>query len=344
MSQRVRIIASGAVVIAAALSGCRSAPPPPPPRADVPRPLRAGDRVGYEHDEMKPLPLPLDASAGQISPPFADVPLVTQAPPEQGEYVKAYRGVGGPRITLFVNRSLDGAIIPASPARTITTVKRTRKTTVGVTVDERTRSDHEDQYGRDVRERDSRFETDGPGEVTDRTETYLAPGEYDEIQARRIDYDAVETIMTDWLAAGGRVTVISPDLTRQRLTDEQVKELAAGRPKMLSEVARELDADVLIQVQAKATRQTPEGITLRIVAEAINTRGGESIARAVVDLPPPLDKQQINEYTRFLARKLMNGMTGSWEELAANPRADRPQSDGPGPTSPGSGPATQPGR
>jgi hypothetical protein len=108
------------------------------------------------------------------------------------------------------------------------------------------------------------------------------------------------------------VTVISPDLARQRLTDQQVRDLQSGRPQVLSEVAQQLSADVLIQVQAHPTRQTQEGLEIRLIAEAMNTRGGESIGRAVVDIPPPLTKPRINRYTRYIARKLMDDMTGSW--------------------------------
>ena len=85
-----------------------------------------------------------------------------------------------------------------------------------------------------------------------------------------------------------------------------------GRPQVLSEVARQLGADVLVQVQAHPTKQTQQGLEVRIIAEAMNTRDGQSLARAVVDVPPPLDKPQINEYTRFLARKLMDQMTETW--------------------------------
>lgn len=302
-------------VILGGLMGCQEKSLPPG-RIPVPPPLRPGDTVTINHDLYKPLP-PADDTAYQ--PPFDDEPLVTQAPPEQVAYVDAYRRVGGPRITLFVNRSLEGALIPTNPGGTVGGVERVFRTNVGATVDERTIRDATDPFGRQTIDRDSHFRADGPGEVRETTEVYLSPGEYDEAQAKRVDYDAVENIMTDWLAAGGKVTLISPTLARQRLTDEQVKELQAGRPKALSEVAKELDADVFIQVQARATRQTPQGLSIRLVAEAMNTRGGESLGRAVVDVPPPLDKRQINEYTRFLSRKLMNGMAGSWDELASQP-------------------------
>lgn len=151
--------------------------------------------------------------------------------------------------------------------------------------------------------------------TTDRSngqEVYLPASEYDEVQAKSIDYGAMETILTDWLAAGGQVTLISPGMARQRLTDEQLKDLQSGRPQMLSELAEQLSADVLVQVQVRPTKQTAQGLQVRVVAEAVNTRGGQSVGRGVVDVMPPLETRQMAAATRFLARKLMNDMTGTW--------------------------------
>ena len=44
-------------------------------------------------------------------------------------------------------------------------------------------------------------------------------------------------------------------------------------------------------------------------------------ARAAVDVQPPLDKLQANKYTRFLARKLMDGMTTTWSAPPAKKEA-----------------------
>jgi hypothetical protein len=71
-------------------------------------------------------------------------------------------------------------------------------------------------------------------------------------------------------------------------------------------------------VQAHPTHQT-NGLQVRLVAEAMNVRGGDEIGNAVVDIPLPMEKTQINEYTRFIAAKLMAGMTGAWDTYANNP-------------------------
>jgi hypothetical protein len=314
----------GAVVLALLVLslGCRQSPPPP----RVPVPTNDRRATLREREEMRPLPEPAYDDPS-VAPPFDDVPLVSQRPPEQRAFVESYKGVGAPRITLFVNRTLEGKIVPVNPDDPLVSVERRQRSTGDVTVE---RSDtYRREYRRhdDVRDRTDRFESRGPGEYRESVDVYLRPGQYDEIQAKAIDYEAIENVMTDWIASNGQVTVISPTMARQRLSDEQVKEIEAGRPQALREVAQQLDADVLIQVQARPTRQTQQGLEARIVAEAINTRGGESIGRAVVDVPPPLDKLQINDYTRFLARKLMDDMAQTWRASPPEARDTRDASE-----------------
>ena len=306
-------VASGGV-------GCTRREPEPMPRSRIPeRPPPVPVR---ERDEYKPLPDQARGGSSIPPPPYDDVPLVNQRPPEERGFVEAYDAVGRPRIMVFVNRTLEGEIVPVNIEDPYVSVERSRTTRGDVRIETRDSRTRDDFYrGRDDRDREDRFESRGPAEVRDRVDVYLRPGEYDEAAARAMDYEAMENVLTDWLAAGGRVEIISPVMARQRLSDEQVKELQEGRPRAVGEIARQLDTDVLIQVQARPTRQTPRGLEVRVVAEAINVgRGGQSVARAFVDVPPPLSKQQINRYTRFLARKLMDGMSGTWQAMAETGR------------------------
>ncbi len=135
---------------------------------------------------------------------------------------------------------------------------------------------------------------------------------YDEAAARSIDYAAMQTILTDWFSSNGAVAVISSQAARQSLGAAQAQNLDAGQIGNGKEINDRIHADVLVMVRAQPTRQGGGGPAVRLVAEASNLLGGESIGRAVVDVPPPLDKPQLNTYTRFLARKLMKDMTGSW--------------------------------
>jgi hypothetical protein len=280
------------MLVVVAVVGCRDNTPPP---QRVPIPAQHARRVetttyrAEREDEAKPLPPPPQA---EYALPFDDPPLLSQEPPEQPAFVDAYHRVGSPRMTVLVNRTLDGSL----------------------------------------------------------------------------DYQAIETIMTDWLACNGNVTIISPAAVRQRLSDQQMKELQEGRPGAMGSVAQQLGAEILVHVQAYPTRKVDLGQEVRIVAEAMNTRGGQSIGRAVVDVPPPLEKQTINRYTRFLARKLMDDMISTWSAPpapgqaqpaapagessdAAGPRSMRPRDElhppatSPAmlvPPTPRPGPSTQP--
>ncbi len=142
-----------------------------------------------------------------------------------------------------------------------------------------------------------------------------------ELSARRIDYEAIETILTDWLSCQGKVVIMSPMLVRSKLTPQQAGELSASPPAVPRQIAQQLDADILIYVRALATKQSSNVANLRIVVEALNIRDGISIGRGVVDVPPPLEKQVINRYTRFLARKLMDSMVGTWTAPVPQPQA-----------------------
>ncbi len=302
------------LAVSAVLIGCAKTPPPP----RVPVPAEGNEHATRESDRAKPIPAP--RTENDLGPLYEDIPLVDQHAPEQESFVAAYRAVGAPKIAVFVNRTLEGQIVPVNPDVPISSVEHRRTATTGVSVEKRDEYTREDRYWdqRDRRERTDTFKSDGAGEYRESTEIFLRPGEYDEVQAKAIDYEAMESILTDWLSASGQVGIISPTMTRQRLTDEQVKELQSGRPQALRELAEQLDTDILVQVQARPTRQTAQGLEVRVIAEAINTRGGQSLARRVVDIPPPLDKWQLNKYTRYVSRELMKGMTQTWSAAPAS--------------------------
>jgi hypothetical protein len=296
-------------VVAATLAGCHY----PVQRVPVPAP---GNRdVVIEHDPAKPLP--------NQEPPvgFDDVALVNQRPPEQRAFVDAYNRVGRPRIAVFVNRTMQGEIVP---------VTRSAPAQGGGQADP--------------------FAAQGTAESREFAQANTRSGQQPEPQAQDIDYAAVETILTDWIANNGQVMVISPTAMRQKLSPEQVRDLESGRSAVLGDVAQQFGADVLVQAQARPTRESFQGSQIRMVVEAINIKGGDSIARSVVDIAPPLDKPQINTYTRYVARKLMDDMIGAWSNMqpasaapAANPA---PGSVPPVPPAPQGAPpaSTAPGR
>jgi hypothetical protein len=242
-----------------ALAGCYKHPP----RVPVPAPGESAPL--RDHDPVKPLPGHADRGPDN-APGFNDAPLVNQRPPEQRAFVNAYNRVGRPRIAVFVNRTLQGEIVPVNQEGDVITA---------------------------------------------------------------FDYETVENVLTDWLASNGQVTILSPVTARQRLTPEQIRGLESEPRRAITDLPQQLGVDVLVLAQARPTQQSFDGLHVRLVAEAINVTGGDSIARASVDIKPPLDKPQVNTYTRYVARKLMDDMTGAWSSGPAPAVAPGPSTTAP---------------
>jgi hypothetical protein len=125
--------------------------------------------------------------------------------------------------------------------------------------------------------------------------------------AASADETVLATLLTDLLSANGQVSVLSP-MSKEKATN----------------------VDVLVHVALDPIAgHEKDG---RLVAEAVNTRGGESIGRAVADVPLPLEKQALDDAARFTARKLMNGLTSSWKRMSVGmPPTHTPLTTAPAP-------------
>jgi hypothetical protein len=256
-------------------AGCHNSDvSPPPPRVD------ASMERAYYSDPAFSKPLPPREDREPPPPPFYDPPLVSQHMPEEQAFLNAYNAVNRPPIVVFVNRTLEGEIVPANSAQNRQTY-----------------------------------------------DPRLRVGQYDEGAVKSIDYHAIEFILADWLSCDNHVTIISPTMARDRLTDEQIRDLQSGRPHVARDIAMQLGAPILVQVQAHVVRSPSQELGLRVFAEAIDVQHDSgSLARAVVEVPLPLDREQTNGFTRFMARRLMDGMTASWQSLMA-PSSQRGQPD-----------------
>jgi hypothetical protein len=137
--------ACGLLTAGAMNAGCQQQKPTQgPPQVRAPQYSAAGPR------EEKPLPDPRRAELPP--PPYADAPLISQRPPEQGEFLRAYEAVGRPKLAVFVNRTLQGQVEDVPNPRA---------------------SGSGRQYGRQLD-----FDSwDRSGDL--RGDNYLAPGEYD---------------------------------------------------------------------------------------------------------------------------------------------------------------------
>ena len=292
-------------VLALAIAGCSGT------QKLAPKPVPQEPTARADHAPDKPLPKPTPEDL-LPRPQFDDQPLISQEAPETPAFLVAYKAVNNPRIAIFVNRTLEGAVVPVNDKAPLATVEHTRKSSGPVTVDRNASESHGGPYAGGNSSSNDKFQSTGPADYKETASVYLKPGQYDDADAKALDYEAIENSMSEFIRSDGRVQIISPLLARQKLTDEQVKALESGRPTVLRELAQQLDADVLIHVTARPTKQTAQGLQIRIVSEAVNIRGGESLASAIVDVPPPLDERTIAVNTRLVGRKLIDGMTKTW--------------------------------
>jgi hypothetical protein len=323
---RVSIKTLAGVTIAglAMMAGCQ-----PPPPANVPVQAAPPPRT-YSLDTPKPLP---DQSADEPPPPaFNDPPLIDQQLPEEAWFVDAYNHVGRPRIAVFVNRTLDGGLIQSQDIP-ISSVDTVQHTTGGVSVQHSEGGGYSDIYGGGGEHQRDSFSSNGPAEYHETTTVYLHPGQYDDADLQGLDYQEMESLLTDWMGCSGHVALIAPDFVRSKLNDQQLGDLQAGKANGLNDVAQATQADILVQFQAHPVRRGG-GIVVLLVGEAVNVRDGESISHASVEMPTPIDRYELNNFTRFLARKLIHGMVQTWS--SAPPPPPGPGSQG------GPPPATQP--
>lgn len=148
------------------------------------------------------------------------------------------------------------------------------------------------------------------------------------------DYDTLERVVREALAAEGQIAMVPPSAARQ-LNDQQRQGVESGDAKALADVGSMLHADVIVQVRVAPSSAERE--ETQITATARNARDGQAIATAAASLPPPPQRRQIDFAGRLLAERLVDELAGAWETLARIPPADAS-------TKPAPVPPTQPDR
>lgn len=294
--------------------GCEQAPPAVQPTETQPQ-LPAV----YPLDTPKPLPPQI---AEPPAPAYEDAPLVDTRLPEEAWFVGVYDRVGHPRIAVFVNRTLDGNLIEGGDVP-LTRTETIRSSNGSVDVSESDYGHYGDYWHWENSHAGESFRSTGPAEYRETTTTYLHPGDFDAAQMGAFDYQEVESLLTNWLRCSGQVTLVAPDFIRDRLSPQQLSDAEHGNSKALRDVQNASDADVLVQVQAHPIRREFRTYVL-MLAEAVDVRGGEILAQASVEMPAPVDQHELNNFTRFLARKLMHEMAQTWESAPSEP-ASPPQ-------------------
>jgi hypothetical protein len=126
----------------------------------------------------------------------------------------------------------------------------------------------------------------------------------------------IEASIVQYFDNSGKVRVQDSESARAKLTREQVLRLENGDPAANTLLATELQADVLIRVTAKPTLQSSGGPAIRLLAKAVSTTDARNLGTATVDMPLPMSKPNINEYTRYLSGQLMGQMALKWAQPA----------------------------
>jgi hypothetical protein len=298
------------------------------PRAPIPAP---NDAASYR-PIPQPKPLPPEATGeypgGPNGPPVA---ITHQALPEEENFVKAYEAARSPRIMVFVNRTIQGDILPKDNLEELIKVEDTQSSTGAVKVNSQNGTNDNSTSNSAVggydpsasntvtnsnTSRSNSFETgNANGAVYQHTTTIKTdappPSKYDSIGASRTDYEAIELSLMNYMTGPG-VDIRDSDILRSKLDREQELRLENNDRGVLPLLKQEFQTDVLIQVAATPTSHASVGQAVRMLAKAIRTTDGRVLASDYQDLPLPLTKTVINVFTRRIAQNLMVGMANVW--------------------------------
>ncbi|MEO6434424.1 MAG: hypothetical protein ABIP55_01515 [Tepidisphaeraceae bacterium] len=146
------------------------------------------------------------------------------------------------------------------------------------------------------------------------------------------DYDLLERVVRETLAAKGQVLVIAPSAVSEKVDRQQLSDISAGRPDALADAGGKLRADVLVQVRfAAPAGGVPAGgaTDTQLTATARNTRDTAQIATAAAAVGNPPQRRQMDFAARLLAERLVDELTTAWERLAKERASTQPATKSP---------------
>jgi hypothetical protein len=251
-------------------------------RTEAPLP---DDQGAYRPMPMqKPLP-PEGYIPGQPMPdPNQPQPPMQSGIRNEEAFLQAYANKRSPRIMVFVNRTIVGDPLPKDGLQEIARTDVTHKTA-------------------------------GPGGNTAAAKSVSvkkAVEAYDSIGASADDYEMIEASLVKYFNDSGRVQIQDSDAARAKMDRAQVLRLENGDPAAARLLGVELKQDILIRVTAKPTRHSSGGPAVRLIAKAVGTADARNLGTAMVDMPLPMSKTNINVFTRYIAEGLMGDMAKKW--------------------------------
>ena len=281
--------------------------------------------------QPKPLPTfegyaPGGASTGAAGAPGAAAPggglTISPNPSIQNEdaFVAIYAKHNA-RMMIFVNRTLKGDPIPTAQLQEISRVERTQSATGAVAV---TNTNTVTGSGQSAssgfggssastnninRNTSSSFTSGGPAQYSASTSVMTAP---DTFGLTGADYQAVEMSITQYFNNSGKVDVRDSEAARAKLDREQVLRIENGDSAANRLLATEHLADVIVHITASPTTQSAYGRAVRLNAKAVGTTDGRLLGVCSLDLPLPLTRPIINDFTRHMTEELMKQMAIKW--------------------------------
>ena len=291
--------------------------------------LPAGDPAAYRPVvQLKPLP-PSEGyvSRGAVQPGAAGAPsgelTISPNPSIQNEdaFVAIYAKHNA-RMMIFVNRTLKGDPVPNAQLQEIARVERTQSATGAVAVNNTNTVTGSGQsasagFGGSSASSNntnsnigSSFTSGGPAQYTASTSVMVTP---DSLGLTGSDYQSIETSIAQYFNNSGKVDVRDSEAARAKLDREQILRIENGDSAANRILGTEHLADVIVHITASPTTQSAFGArAVRLNAKAVGTTDGRLLAVCSLDLPLPLTRPVINDFTRHMTEELMRQMAIRW--------------------------------
>jgi hypothetical protein len=149
------------------------------------------------------------------------------------------------------------------------------------------------------------------------------------------DYELVERVVGETLAARGQVMVVPSSIVAEKIDAQQFADIHAGRADALADAGGKLRADVLVQVKL-VPPGTGGASDTQLTATARNTRDSQQIATASAALGNPPQRRQLDFAARLLSERLADELAGAWNRLA-----EKQSAGAAAPAAPATQPTTQ---
>lgn len=143
------------------------------------------------------------------------------------------------------------------------------------------------------------------------------------------DYELLEKVVRETIAAGGQIAVVPASAVRERATPQQLRDIAAGKATALTDVGNALHADVIVEVKPSTSDDKTQ-----LTATARNIRDGQPIATVTSAVQSASPRRQIDFAGRLLGERMVDALADSWDRLARQSGTSQPAAGAAAPVPP----------